>query len=37
MRGSDSSRYVRLDVYAVDSENKHYDIEVQNDSSGATP
>ena len=37
MRGSDSSRYVRLDVYAVDSESKHYNIEVQNDSSGATP
>ena len=37
MRGADTSRYVRLDVYAVDSENKHYDIEVQNDSSGASP
>ncbi|MBQ7665743.1 MAG: PD-(D/E)XK nuclease family transposase [Synergistaceae bacterium] len=37
MRGPDNSRYVRLDVYAVDSENKHYDIEVQNDSLGASP
>ncbi|MBQ3448785.1 MAG: PD-(D/E)XK nuclease family transposase [Synergistaceae bacterium] len=37
MRSADTSRYVRLDVYAVDSENKHYDIEVQNDSLGASP
>lgn len=37
MRTGDTSRYVRLDVYAVDSENKHYDIEVQNDSIGASP
>ncbi len=37
MRGSEGTHYVRLDVYAVDSENKYYDIEVQNDSSGASP
>ena len=36
LRGPDNSRYVRLDVYAVDSENKHYDIEIQNDPSGAS-
>ena len=37
MRSAEGTRYVRLDVYAVDSENKHYDIEVQNDSLGASP
>lgn len=37
LKGQDNSRYVRLDVYAVDSENRHYDIEIQNDSSGASP
>ena len=30
-------RDIILDVYAEDSEGKHYDIEIQNDSSGASP
>lgn len=37
MRAGEDSKYVRLDVYAVDADNKHYDIEVQNLSSGAIP
>lgn len=37
LRAGEGSRYVRVDVYAVDSENRHYDIEIQNASSGASP
>ncbi|MBR0258594.1 MAG: hypothetical protein IJQ58_12715, partial [Synergistaceae bacterium] len=37
LRAGEGSRYVRVDVYAVDSDNRHYDIEIQNASSGASP
>ena len=37
MRAAEGSRYVRLDVYAVDAENRHYDIEVQVAPEGASP
>ena len=37
MRAGEDSKSVRLDVYAVDADNKHYDIEIQNLSSGALP
>ena len=37
MRAADGSRYVRLDIYAVDSDNRHYDIEIQVGPEGALP
>ena len=36
-RGFDDSHGVRFDVYAVDSENRQYDIEFQNKPEGASP
>ncbi|MBQ3627002.1 MAG: PD-(D/E)XK nuclease family transposase [Synergistaceae bacterium] len=33
----ESKRAVQIDVYAVDSEGRHYDIEIQRDNSGAAP
>ena len=37
LNAADGTRSVRLDVYAVDADGTHYDIEVQNDSAGAKP
>ena len=37
LRTADGFRYIRLDVYAVDSDGRHYDIEVQNASALASP
>lgn len=37
MRAADGSRYVRLDIYAVDSDNRHYDVEIQVGPEGALP
>lgn len=36
LRGNEGFHSVRLDVYAIDSEGRHYDIEIQNASSGAS-
>ena len=37
MKAADDSRYVRLDIYAVDSDNRHYDVEIQVGPEGALP
>lgn len=37
LRGPKDTHSVRLDVYAVDSEGRQYDIEVQNEPEGASP
>ena len=37
LNAADGTRSVRLDVYAVDADGTHYDIEIQNDSAGAKP
>ena len=36
LRSAEGTRYVRLDVYAIDADGRHYDIEIQNLSSGAS-
>ena len=37
LNGADGTHSVRLDIYAVDADGRHYDIELQNDSAGASP
>ena len=37
LKGAETSRYVRLDIHAVDSNGTHYDCEFQNESAGAIP
>ena len=37
MKAAEGYRYVRLDIYAIDSDNRHYDVEIQVNPEGASP